>query len=64
MNWTCLIRGHRWTPWEEVGVHLERECLRCGDIQAKWPPVEYMIAKGLMAIATKYLDDRERSIWP
>lgn len=41
----CRLFGHRWGPWEEVGFHLERECLRCGKIQCKFPSASVMLVK-------------------
>jgi len=34
-----LFDHHRFSEWIEVENHLERECLRCGKVQVKYPPL-------------------------
>ena len=28
---------HKWSEWREVKSHLERECLKCGKVKARYP---------------------------
>ena len=32
MNWTCLVRGHRWKHWFRHGTPV-RQCQRCHKTQ-------------------------------
>ena len=33
----CMLGRHKFSEWIEVGKHLERECLRCTKVEAKYP---------------------------
>ena len=41
----CLLGRHRYSDWVTVRYHLERECLRCGREQVRFPPMEVMVAQ-------------------
>ncbi len=51
----CRVLGHRWSSWEKVDGHLERECLRCGDVLAMYPPWASALVEGLTEIAEFYM---------
>jgi len=43
-----MFGRHKFTEWIEVGSHLERECPRCGEVEAKYPDPIVMLA-GLLS---------------
>ena len=47
----CILGRHRLSEWVEVGMHLERECLRCPKVEAMYPPRIVMLAE----VASKVL---------
>ena len=50
----CLLGHHKFSEWVEVDNHLERECLRCPKVEAKYPPPEVLIAKIAADFLWKY----------
>ena len=43
-NIRCMFGRHKFTDWIKVGTYLERECHRCGKVEAKYPtPIVMMI---------------------
>ncbi len=50
----CLLGRHRFSEWLEVGCHLERECLRCGHAEAKYPDPVVMLARVASDFIWKY----------
>ena len=44
----CMLGRHKFSEWIEVGNHLERECLRCPQVEAKYPELSTVLA-GLAA---------------
>lgn len=50
----CLLGYHKFSEWIEVGNHLERECLRCGKVEAKYPDPLTSIAKIASGLIWKY----------
>lgn len=53
----CILRGHRWSEWEEIGHHLEKECLRCGEIRAKFPHWSVIVAELTRDLLLKYVEE-------
>ncbi len=69
MTIICLFFGHRWSDWEEVKNHLERECFRCPKIEAKYRKFTKYDFYGLLVkegihLAHRYLDCKSREYWP
>lgn len=50
----CLLGRHRFSEWVEVGNHLERACLRCGCVEAKYPDPIVMLATVAADLFWKY----------
>ena len=50
----CLLGCHKFSEWIEVERHLERECPRCGKVEAKYPPIEVLLAKIASDFLWKY----------
>lgn len=63
----CMLGRHKFSEWIEVGNHLERECLRCTEVEAKYPELLTSIANLFFKYyvwknTIKKLDERARSI--
>lgn len=50
----CLLGRHKFSEWIEVENHLERECLRCEKVEAKYPPLVSLLAKIATDLIWKY----------
>ena len=50
----CLLGFHRFSEWIEVGRHLERECLRCPLVEAKYPDPIVMLTNIASDLLWKY----------
>ena len=50
----CLLGRHRFSEWIEVGSHLERECMRCPLVEAKYPDPIVMLANAASHFLWKY----------
>jgi len=57
MKFKCRLGFHKFTKWFEVRNHIQRECLNCGKVQAKYPPLDWILAKFLCDIAVKTLEE-------
>jgi len=52
----CILGRHKFSEWIEVGNHLERECLRCGVVDAKYPDPLTSIAKIVAGLIWKFYE--------
>ncbi len=50
----CLLGRHRFTEWITVDKHLERECLRCCEVEVKYPDPVVMLAEIATDLLWKY----------
>ena len=50
----CMFGKHRFSDWVEVDSHLERKCLRCPEIEAKYPDPLSTFFKVMGTILWKY----------
>lgn len=53
-DFRCLLGRHKFSDWVEVGCHLERECLRCGKVEAKYPDPAVMVVRLATDLIWKY----------
>lgn len=53
-DFRCLLGRHKFSDWVEVGTHLERECFRCGNVEAKYPDPAVMVARLAADLIWKY----------
>lgn len=53
-NLRCLLGRHKFSEWIEVENHIERECLRCPKVEAKYPDPIVMLANIASDLIWKY----------
>ena len=63
MKIKCFFGKHKWSAWEEIKNHLERECFRCGKIEAKYRKfTKYdfygLLVKESLQFINRYLDQK------
>ena len=55
----CMFGCHKFSEWIEVGRHLERECPRCGEVEAKYPDPILMLVGLVGKVWLKQLEMKQ-----
>jgi len=55
MNLKCFFKGHKWSPWIDVRMHLESTCSRCKTVRVRYPSPRALLVDGAIVLALAYV---------